>query len=139
KRLTRLKLVFGIIGFLSLSGNTVAQENLAMVHHSSLSEFSKQLEIDRKNLTVATIDVSISGTVLDQNGDPIPGVTVSVSGTGIGTATDIDGKYSLSVPEGSTLIFSFIGFEPQSILVGDQSIIDVTLSEDISSLDEVVV
>lgn len=85
------------------------------------------------------IDVRITGRVTDNNGEPVPGVTVSVPGTGIGTATDLDGKYSLSVPEGSTLAFSFIGFVTQSIVVGDQSIIDVTLSEDISSLDEVVV
>lgn len=86
-----------------------------------------------------TADVRITGTVTDNNGEPIPGVTVSVPGTGIGTATDLDGKYSLSVPEGSTLAFSFIGFVTQNIAVGDQSIIDVTLSEDISSLEEVVV
>src|SRR5690554_3723558 len=57
--------------------------------------------------------VEVRGTVVDNNGDPIPGVTVSVSGTSTGTATDLEGKYSLSVPEGSTLVFSFIGFETQ--------------------------
>jgi len=86
-----------------------------------------------------TEDITISGTVTDQNGEPIPGVTVSIPGTGFGTATDIDGRYSLSVPEGSTLVFSFIGFESQRIAVGDRSVIDITLSEDMSSLDEVVV
>ncbi len=84
-------------------------------------------------------EVTVTGTVRDQQGDPIPGVTVSVPGTGIGTATDLDGRYSLTVPDGSTLVFSFIGFESQNIQVGDQSIIDVTLNEDISSLDEVIV
>lgn len=84
-------------------------------------------------------DVTITGTVVDQNGDPLPGVTVSVPGTGIGTATDLDGRYSLSVPEGSTLVFSFIGFDSQSIEVGDQTVINVTLTEDMASLDEVVV
>jgi TonB-linked SusC/RagA family outer membrane protein len=66
-------------------------------------------------------------------------VTVSVPGTNVGTATDLDGKYSLSVPDGSTLVFSFIGFETQDIEVGVQSVIDVTLNEDMASLDEVVV
>src|SRR5690554_4549021 len=88
---------------------------------------------------VALIDVVVSGTVLDNGGEPIPGVTVSVPGTNIGTATDLSGKYSLSVPEGSTIVFSFIGFETQSVEVGDQSVIDITLMEDIASLDEVVV
>lgn len=61
----------------------------------------------------AKVDVVIRGTVTDERGEPIPGVTVSVSGTGIGTATDMDGRYSLTVPEGATLVFSFIGFETQ--------------------------
>src|SRR5690606_2420149 len=70
---------------------------------------------------------------------PLPGVTVSVQGTAVGTATDLDGRYSISVPEGSTLVFSFIGFETQRISLGDQSIVNITLHEDISSLSEVVV
>jgi len=85
------------------------------------------------------VDVTVSGTVIDSKGQPIPGVTVSVPGTSIGTATDLDGKYSISVPEGTTLVFSFIGFESQKKAVGDQSIINITLAEDMSSLDEVVV
>src|SRR5690606_10250439 len=85
------------------------------------------------------IEQTITGTVTDQNGEPLPGVTVSVPGTTTGTATDLDGKYSLSVPEGSTLVFSFIGFESQSFEVGTRNVIDVVLIEDVSSLDEVVV
>src|SRR5690606_8987998 len=53
------------------------------------------------------IDITVTGTVTDETGEPIPGVTVSIPDTGIGTATDIDGKYTLTVPEGSTLVFSF--------------------------------
>src|SRR5690606_39016545 len=59
---------------------------------------------------VHQLEVSVSGTVTDTNGQPIPGVTVSVEGTTIGTATGLDGNYSLSVPDGSVLVFSFIGF-----------------------------
>ena len=91
-----------------------------------------QVELDPQN-------VDVQGTVTDADEEPIPGVTVSVQGSSTGTATDLDGKYSLSVPEGSTLMFSFIGFETQRIEVGEQRIINVTLNEDISSLDEVVV
>src|SRR5690606_30250161 len=90
-------------------------------------------------VTQQEVDVVIRGTVVDQNGEPIPGATVSVPNSGIGTATDIDGRYSLTVPEGSTLVFSFIGYASQSIPVDGKSIIDVTLAEDMSSLDEVVV
>lgn len=85
------------------------------------------------------VDVTVSGTVTDQNGDPIPGATVSVPGTSIGTATDIDGKYSITVPENSSLVFSFIGFENQTIQVDNRSTIDVSLSESAQALDEVVV
>lgn len=82
---------------------------------------------------------NVTGTVRDSDGQPIPGVTVSVIGTTTGTVTDLEGKYSLSVPEGSTLVFSFIGFETLSISVGGRSVIDVVLAEDMQSLDEVVV
>src|SRR5690554_3400805 len=90
------------------------------------------ISIDVVNLPATTenvlglpgaFDVVVTGTVVDADGVPIPGVTVSVVGTGTGTATDIDGNYSLSVPEGSTLVFSFIGFETQRIAVGAQNVI----------------
>jgi TonB-linked SusC/RagA family outer membrane protein len=81
----------------------------------------------------------ITGTVVDVNGEPIPGVTVSVPGTGSGTATDLDGKYRINVDEGATLVFSFIGFVSQRVQVSDQSMINITLLEDTSALDEVVV
>lgn len=84
-------------------------------------------------------DIAITGKVTDGNGEAIPGATVSVLGTTIGTATDLDGNYSLTVPDGATLVFSFIGFETQRIAVGGRSIIDVTLMEDMAALEEVVV
>ena len=84
-------------------------------------------------------DRIINGTVLDQGGEPLPGVTVSVLGTTTGTATDLDGNYTLSVPGDATLVFSFIGFVSQNVAVGNQSVINITLEEDVSSLEEVVV
>ncbi|WP_154859528.1 SusC/RagA family TonB-linked outer membrane protein [Cyclobacterium xiamenense] len=85
------------------------------------------------------VEVTVSGTVVDANGDPIPGVTVFVPGTNSGTATDIDGKYSIVVPEGSSLVFSFIGFESKTVEVGNQTTIDVTLEQSAQALDEVIV
>src|SRR5688572_13676699 len=75
-------------------------------------------------------DIMVRGTVVDNSGMPIPGATVSVEGTTTGTATDIEGRYTLSVPEGSTLVFSFIGFVTQRIPLENQSEKNVTLLED---------
>lgn len=85
------------------------------------------------------VEVMVTGVVRDQSQQPIPGVTVSVQGTSIGTATDLNGRYEITVPEGSTLVFSFIGFNSHTVQVGSQAVIDVVLMEDISSLEEVVV
>ncbi|MDO6438975.1 TonB-dependent receptor [Cyclobacterium sp. 1_MG-2023] len=109
--------------------NTIYEENRALIE---TFEINSLVEIFR-------VDVTITGTVTDENGEPIPGATISLPGTTIGTATDLDGKYSLTVPEESELVFSFIGFESQRVMIGDRSIIDVTLVEATSSLDEVVV
>src|SRR5690606_33833164 len=84
-------------------------------------------------------EVSVSGRVTDSQGGPIPGVTVSVQGTSIGTATDMDGYYALVVPEGSILVFSFIGYETQTHALDGRSVLDVMLIEDMASLEEVVV
>jgi TonB-linked SusC/RagA family outer membrane protein len=85
------------------------------------------------------VDVEISGVVTDASGVPMPGVTVLVAGTTSGTTTDLDGKYTLSVPEGATLVFSFIGYDTQRLAIGDRSELNVTMTEATSALDEVVV
>lgn len=84
-------------------------------------------------------EVNVSGIVKDANGEPLPGVTVIVEGTSDGTVTDIDGNYTLEVPEGGVLIFSFVGFERQRIAITNQTNLDIILREDESSLQEVIV
>ncbi|WP_373495977.1 SusC/RagA family TonB-linked outer membrane protein [Aquiflexum sp.] len=88
---------------------------------------------------VSVADITITGRVVDDKGDPLPGASVSVVGTTTGTVTDIDGNYTILVPEGATLIFSYIGFESMRVAVDNRSQINVTLNPDMSSLDEVVV
>lgn len=84
--------------------------------------------------------VIIKGKVTEANGDPLIGVSVSVKGTTVGTITDLDGMYSIKVPNpNSTLVFSFVGFNPQEFPVKGESQINVTLTEDVTALDEVVV
>src|SRR5690606_31993984 len=83
---------------------------------------------------------TITGTVVSQaDGETLPGVTVLVKGTNNGTITDIDGKYSIEANDGDVLVFSSIGYLSQEVVVGGQSVINVTLAEDVQSLEEVVV
>lgn len=81
---------------------------------------------------------TISGTVSDSSG-PLPGANVIEKGTTNGTQTDFDGNYSITVGEGATLIFSYVGYKTQEVVVGSQTNISLTLSEDAAALDEVVV
>lgn len=86
-----------------------------------------------------TVVASISGTVTSATGESMPGVNVVEKGTSNGTTTDIDGKYSLSVDDNATLVFSFIGYQTQEMAVSGRTTIDVVLSEDAKNLEEVVV
>jgi len=84
---------------------------------------------------------NITGTVVDAQQVPIPGVTVTVKGAAIGTATDVDGKFSLNVPNASTqtLVFTYLGYKTHEQAVGNNTNFDVVLQEDTKRLDEVVV
>lgn len=83
---------------------------------------------------------TVSGIILDKNGDPIIGASILVKGTTNGTITDLDGKYNLAnVPENSTLEISYIGYKTQSLKATDKSLANITLHEDTEVLDEVVV
>ena len=82
---------------------------------------------------------SVSGTVTDATGEALIGASVLVKGTTAGTVTDVDGRYEVSVPDGSTvLVFSYTGFESQEVSLGASNVVDVTLSEGVA-LTEVVV
>lgn len=82
---------------------------------------------------------SISGVVKDAAGEPVIGASVLEKGTTNGTITDFDGKFSLSVVPGTTLIFSYIGYKPQEVKVVQGQALNVILKEDTEVLDEVVV
>src|SRR6267154_2898894 len=84
---------------------------------------------------------TFSGRVTStEDGTPIPGVNVVFKGTTNGTTTDADGKYSMNVPDGSTTItFSFIGLATQEVEMGDRTIIDVQMANDVKQLSEIVV
>lgn len=82
---------------------------------------------------------TISGTITDSNGEPIIGANVLEKGSTNGTITDINGKFSLSVPDKSTLIISYIGYVSKAIIVGNQTVFNIQLTEDTQNLNEVVV
>ena len=88
-------------------------------------------------LQVKAQNRQISGTVTDENGDPIPGVTVLVEGTTAGTITDLDGKYQLNVDEGAKLVFSYIGYETMTMPASNN--LTVTLHEQAAEHEEIVI
>ena len=90
-------------------------------------------------VSVFAQNIPVSGTVTDKNGETLIGVSVVQQGTTNGTSTDLDGKYTLTVPGNAVLEFSYVGNVTQSIPVQGRSQINVTLSEDTKALQEVVV
>ncbi|MHB1106580.1 MAG: carboxypeptidase-like regulatory domain-containing protein, partial [Lutibacter sp.] len=82
----------------------------------------------------------VKGVVVDASGSPLPGVSIVVKNTTKGASTDFDGNFTISnVQKGETLVFSFIGYNTKEFLVNNANFINVTLSEDTQSLEEVVV
>ena len=84
---------------------------------------------------------TVKGNVVDESGEPLIGVTVRVDGTSIGTATDMDGNYTINVPniKKDHLLFGYVGMADQKIAVGGRKVVDVVMKEDSELLDEVVV
>ncbi|WP_278623608.1 TonB-dependent receptor [Parabacteroides gordonii] len=101
--------------------------------------FSNGHIIINKQDRVASTTKNVSGIVKDERGEPVIGANVVVKGTTNGTVTDMNGRYSLSVPEGSTLQISYIGYNTQEVKVGSGNVVNVSLREDSEALDEVVV
>ena len=94
-------------------------------------------KLDRKQL--ATQEKRVNGNVFDNFGEPLIGANIIIQGTTVGTLTDFDGKYTITVNDGAVLIFSYIGMTTQIIPVNDKTEINVTMKEDADSLKEVLV
>lgn len=90
-------------------------------------------------LAVFAQELSITGTVIDNERESLPGVSVSIKGTTIGTITDIDGNFDIKATKGSTLMFSYIGYETKEVIIENQTTLNITLSVSTVGLDEVVV
>jgi len=110
------------------------------------SFLNQQIVLKKKVKTVLSVDQhvmvpqnTVSGIITDEEGVPLPAVNIVEKGTSNGVSADFDGNYSINVPESATLIFSYIGFSSKEIVVSGQNTINVSLVEDTSELDEVVV
>ena len=113
-------------------------ENIFVSRHKGIAS-SKLTDYLSNNELPGEEWAEIRGTVMDDNGQPIPGATVVVEGTNQGTVTDIDGHFSIDADEGEVILISFIGYQSQRITVANQTNLDVVLEEDQSDLEEVVV
>jgi TonB-dependent starch-binding outer membrane protein SusC len=107
------------------------------------SDFAYQI-FENNLIVISQRDIlqqfTVKGTVIDETGNPMPGVNIQVEGTTIGSVSDVGGKYSIVLPNAdAVLIFSFIGYNSEKIAVGHQSTIDIKLLPGITKLDEVVV
>jgi TonB-linked SusC/RagA family outer membrane protein len=139
----KLKLLLNIIHVFSTDKIEVRKNHLNSKNLLILALFSTLSFCVPSNLFAQksnSADKVISGVVNEEKGEPIPGVTVLVKGTSIGTITDLNGAYSVKVPSGSTtLVFSFIGMKKQEIAISDSRVVNVIMKSEELGLDEVVV
>jgi len=93
-----------------------------------------------KNSNLLLQEIVVSGVVTDENNTALPGANILVKGTLAGVITNLEGAYTINVTKHeAVLVFSYIGYATQEIVVGNQTTINVTLAPDLTSLDEVVV
>ncbi|WP_162558738.1 SusC/RagA family TonB-linked outer membrane protein [Robertkochia solimangrovi] len=118
-------------------GNTTVKELL----ESTMNYGNFQFDFFNENRIILTqkMQVIISGKVTDENGVPLMGVTVMIKGRNKGSATDTEGNFAVSAGPDDILIFTYVGFKTQEIPVGSKLSLNVTMEEDVSALDEVVV
>ncbi|MDO5968978.1 TonB-dependent receptor [Flavivirga aquimarina] len=121
---TKLTIIILIVSLMQINANTYSL--------NSNNSFEIEKGYSQQNI--------VNGKVTDAYGVPLPGASVQVKGTTVGAATDFDGNYSITIPDnGKTLVISYLGFVTKEVIINDQSIINVSLSEDNNNLDEVVV
>ncbi|NSL90855.1 TonB-dependent receptor [Chitinophaga solisilvae] len=124
----------------------VTNSGLEEVMKDIFSGTSLKYKVIENNLVVIMSDapqiqdIKITGKITNGNGgQPLPGVTISIKGTNRGTVSNADGGFTLTAPENSTLVVSFIGFTTQEIPVNNRQQIDIALTESVKQIDQVVV
>ncbi len=124
-----------------LAGFIVSFVTLYSFQATGSPKFGKDSTVGKHERPPAAIDtVVVTGRIASATGEPLPGVTVEVKGTSVGSTSGSEGTYRIRVPNSkSTLVFSFVGLQSQEVTVGDRTSIDVTMSGASKALDEVVV
>ncbi|MGC6480316.1 MAG: SusC/RagA family TonB-linked outer membrane protein [Flavobacteriaceae bacterium] len=126
--------------FVTLNVHQVSVENvLQEVFQGTNTAYSVEASNIYLNPGFGDQQQELSGTVLDETGTPLPGVTVAIRGSAQGVTTDFDGNYSLPIPSGEvTLVFSYVGMTTHVVKVKDQSVLDVIMSPKADPLEEVL-
>lgn len=146
-RVGKLSLALAACCF-TLAGNAVPLSGLAAARDANVSytasnPFLEAFEFNSANPVALVQAQEVRGRVTDENGEGLPGVTVRLkNNASIGTVTDMEGNYRLSIPDGTanpTLTFSFVGYVGQEVAVGNRNVVDIQLKSDVKSLEEVVV
>ena len=117
------------------------QANVTIDDHALSDQIQSEiLNFPNRAESTNTFDKIISGKVVSQEGESLPGVNILVEGTTIGTITDVNGSYQITVPDdATTLVFSYVGYISERVVIGDRAVIDVSLISDIAALSEIVV
>lgn len=132
----------GILSFTMCAGMSVTQGHAAGTPQLNTLSSALVSENGSGAGLLSAYEIQVSGTVTDDSGTPLPGVTVVVKGTTIGASTNVEGVFNLTVPDehtNGTLVFSYIGFATQAVPIGNQAVINVTMATDAEALQEVVV
>jgi TonB-linked SusC/RagA family outer membrane protein len=122
----------------------ITAKSLSEAMNAILKDTHTTFKLQGKQIIIVAIPETIperkySGTVKDESGEAVIGASINIKGSRSGTITDIDGKFSIEVPAGSTLLISYIGFTPQEIKLGENTNLKIEIQEDRQELNEVVV
>lgn len=140
-RILKLIMIIIIIG-ISSSSLTAENINFSSFHNTNYERNEEVMtELSNKRLKDYNKEVvkTINGKIVDNQGDPLPGVSILVKGTSRGTTSDFDGNFFIEVSEEDILVFSFIGYKTIEISVKNQSTLNISMEIDLESLNEVVI
>lgn len=119
---------------------TYTISNNTIIVQQKSTAFSPDALIDIKNLTAKAPPSEVKGLVTDSKGEALIGVSIKVKGTAIGVSTDVNGRYSITVPDGSTvLVFTYVGYTTKEVTISGRTSMDVQLEQSSEALQEIVV